>query len=152
MSITKVNRPLFISGHDVALGDRLRRLEIGRQKRVRDPTRQFRMVLVDDRDRGVVHLLRAALRLRDDGERERSRSTRPSSTKSCRKLRSSLVPSQKILASARASLDLALLLAQQQQAQQRQDRDEDRQRGQIWQRGRRSPSPLVKVPTLIGRK
>ena len=58
---------------DVALGDRLRRLEIGRQECVRDAARQLGMVLVDDGDRRIVQLLRVALRLRDDGERKRSR-------------------------------------------------------------------------------
>jgi len=57
--------------HDVPLGNRLRRLEIRRQERMRDPARQFRMVFVDNRDRRIVHFLRAALCLRDDGERER---------------------------------------------------------------------------------
>ncbi len=57
--------------YDVRFGDRLRRLEIGRQEGMRDPPRQFRVVFVDDRDRRVVHFLRMALRLRDNGQRER---------------------------------------------------------------------------------
>ena len=55
---------------DVAFGDQVRRLKIGREERMRDPPRQCRMVLVNDSDRGVVHFLRTALRLRDDRERE----------------------------------------------------------------------------------
>ena len=55
---------------DIELGDRLRRLEIRRQERMRDSARQFRMVLVDDGDRRIAHFLRAALRLRHDSERE----------------------------------------------------------------------------------
>ena len=38
---------------------------------MRDAARELGMVLVDDGDRGVVQLLRIALRLHDDGERER---------------------------------------------------------------------------------
>ena len=56
---------------DVAFGDRLRRLEVGCQKGARDAPRQFRTVFVDDRHRRVVHLLRTALRLRHDRQRER---------------------------------------------------------------------------------
>ena len=53
------------------LGDRLRRLEIRRQECVGDTARQFRMVFVDNGDRSVAHFLHTALRLRDDGKRER---------------------------------------------------------------------------------
>ncbi len=68
--------------------------------------------------------------------------TSPMSTKSCRKLRSSLVPSQKILEILRIVAVLsAFLLAQQQQAQQQQDRDEDRQHGQIRAEIMRSRGP-----------
>jgi hypothetical protein len=55
---------------DVAFGNELRRLKVGPQKGVRDTARQFRMALVDDRDRGVVHFLGAALRLRYDSKRK----------------------------------------------------------------------------------
>ena len=64
MSMTKVYRPAFITGNDVALGDRLRRLKQRRQESMRDAARQLGVVLVDDGDRGVVQLLRIAPRLR----------------------------------------------------------------------------------------
>ena len=56
---------------DIPLGDRPRHLEIGRQKRANDAPRQFGLVLIDKSDRGVMQFLRVALRLRDDGKRER---------------------------------------------------------------------------------
>ena len=59
------------------------------------------------------------------------------------KLRSSLVPSQKMLAmrSAHAPALLALLLAQEKQAQQRQHGNEDRQCDHRLRRGPRSRAP-----------
>jgi hypothetical protein len=51
---------------DVALGDRLRRLKIGRQKRPDDAARQLGMILIHMGDRSIMQLLRIALRLGDD--------------------------------------------------------------------------------------
>ena len=42
---------------DVAFGDRLGRLEIGGQEGMRDTTRQFRMIFVDNSNRRIVHFL-----------------------------------------------------------------------------------------------
>ena len=50
-------------GNDVPLGDRLRRLEVRRQERMCDSARELGVVLVDHSDRGVMQLLRIALRL-----------------------------------------------------------------------------------------
>ena len=58
-------------GDDVPLGDRLRRLEVRRQERVRDAARELRFILVDDADRGIMKLLRITLRLHDHGQGER---------------------------------------------------------------------------------
>jgi hypothetical protein len=56
---------------DVALGDPLRRLKERRQEGMSDPSRELRMVFIDDGDRRVVKLLREASRLHDDRKRER---------------------------------------------------------------------------------
>ena len=90
---------------------------------MRDAARQFGMVLVDDPDRGVVHLLRAALRLRDDGERERV-DDEPQQHVIAQEAAQLLGAEPEDVGEAAASL--ALLLAQQQQAQQVKDRDEQR--------------------------
>jgi hypothetical protein len=55
---------------DVALGKRDGRLEVGHQKRVAYPPRQFGLIFVNDPDRRVIQLLGIALRLADHGERE----------------------------------------------------------------------------------
>jgi hypothetical protein len=51
---------------DVALGDRLRRLKIGRQKRPDDAARQLGMILIHIGHGSIMQLLRIALRLGDD--------------------------------------------------------------------------------------
>ena len=52
--------------NDIAFGNRPRTLEVRRQKCARDPPRQFGLILIDQRDCGIVHLLRVAVRLSHD--------------------------------------------------------------------------------------
>jgi hypothetical protein len=57
-------------GNDIAFGDHLRRLKQRPHKRMRDSTREFGAIFVDNGERAVMQLLRIAPRLNHYGERE----------------------------------------------------------------------------------
>jgi hypothetical protein len=57
--------------YDVALCDRLRRLEQRWQERMRDSARELGMILIDDTDRSIMQLLQIAPRRQDHGPGER---------------------------------------------------------------------------------
>jgi hypothetical protein len=62
---------LVHQGHDILLDDLLRRLEVRRQERMGYAAREFRIVLIDECDRGVMQFLGIAPRLHDDRQRKR---------------------------------------------------------------------------------
>ncbi len=58
-------------GNDVSLGDQLRRLVQRRKEGMGDAAGKLGVILIDDRNRGIVQFLRIAPRLQGDGQRKR---------------------------------------------------------------------------------
>ena len=140
MSRTKVSAPVSISRSTSVGRDLDRRLEVGRQEGVGDPRAR---AASGPRRRWRSRRCAApasALRLGVDRERE-GVDDQAEQHGSCARLRSSFMPSQKMLARRAASASRAPACSAGARLSAGQDRDEGGERQEARAAGRRSPAP-----------